>query len=230
MTRSKNIEPTSDTLASTTLLDLCRAAHHVGTRWALIGGQALIVHGVPRHSPDASALLPPTKMSALAEALVGRFGWTPLEYDERAGKYGKANAVAVHHVEDPGLDELKCERQMIPLRSALAMYVELVAAQHPVERHIIGAARVRSHLGSAVPVAPLGGLLLVQIRAGTVKDVGAIEQTVEHLSAARVEAAIAWARKHDRAGADKLRAVVEAVWKRRTPVRTVPTRRRLPPP
>jgi hypothetical protein len=126
MTGSKNTGPTSDTVASTTLLDLCRAARRVGTRWALIGGQALIVHGVPRHSPDAGALVPPTKLGALAEALVDRFGWTPLECDERTGKYIKANAVAVHYVEDPGRDALKRERLMIPLRSPLGMYVELL--------------------------------------------------------------------------------------------------------
>jgi len=226
----KDMEPTCATVVSTTLLDLSRAARSARTRWALIGGPALIVHGVPRHSPDAGALVPLRKLAGLAEELVGTFGWTPLEYDKNTGRFAKTHAPVVHYLDDLALRDLQEERQMIPLRSALGLFVELRAAQHLVEQAVVSGARSRAHCGFTVPVAPLGGVLLLRIRAGTAQDIGSVEQAVEHLPRAKLEEAIAWARKHDRAGADALRAVVEAVWKRRTPIRVAPTKRRLPLP
>jgi hypothetical protein len=115
---------------------------------------------------------------------------------------------------------------MIPLRSPLGLLVELLAAQHPVEQEMIDTAVARILQGVAVPVAPLGGILLVKTKADRPKDVAAIEQTGEHLSAVEVDDAVAWAKQRDAATAEDLRAILTAARTRRAPTRTKPSPRR----
>jgi hypothetical protein len=217
---------TSDTMVASALLDLSRAAPRAGAAWALIGGQALIAYGVPRETLDADALVPLDGLERVAAELVETFGWTPLTYDKRSDDYVVADEVRVHFMDDPVLFDVGQERQMIPLRSPLGLPVELLAAQHPVEEEMVDAAVVRSHQGVSVPIAPLGGILLVKAKADRQKDVAAIEQAAEHLSASQVRGAVAWAAKRDAATAQDLRSMLTAARVRRAPNRTEPSKRK----
>lgn len=217
---------TSDTIVTSAVLDLLRAAVAARTEWALIGGQALIAYGVPRETLDADALVAPGALETLAEVLVVTFGWTPLVYDDRTEDYAVAREVTVHFMDDPVLFDVGEERRMVPLRSPLGLPVELLAAQHPVEHAMLDGAMLRAHYGVRVPTAPLGGILLVKTKADRSKDVAAVEQTGEHLGAKELDAAVAWARHHDPASAEDLVAILRAARARRAPKRTVPYKRR----
>lgn len=213
---------TSDAIVTSALLDLARAAVVAGVPWALIGGQALIAYGVPRETLDTDALVPFDGIENIASVLVENFFWKPVVYDVRTEDYIDAEQVTVHFMDDVGQ-----ERQMVPLRSPLGLPIELLAAQHPVEQEMIDVAVMRRHQGVSVPIAPLGGVLLVKTKADRQKDHAAIEQTGEHLLARQVDDAVAWARKRDPATADDLRAILSAARSRRAPTRTKPyTRKR----
>lgn len=214
----------SDAAVASALLDLARAAPRAGVSWALIGGQALIAYGVPRETLDADALVPLEGLERVARQLVETFGWTPVAYDGGSEDYVKADEVTVHYMDDPVLFDVGQERQMIPLRSPLGLSVELLAAQHPVEQEMVDTALTRSHQGVSVPVAPLGGILLVKTKADRPKDIAAIEQTGEHLSASQVGEAVAWAQQRDAATAEDLQALLSAARTRRAPKRTKPSR------
>ncbi len=211
---------TSETVVTSALLDLARAAALVGASWALVGGQALIAYGVPRETLDADALVDHGMLGAFANVLVDTFGWTPVVYDEGSEDYVESAEVAVHFMDDPVLFDVAQERQMVPLRSPLGLPVELLAAQHPIEQEMVSVAAQRQFHGVLVPIAPLGGILLVKTKADRSKDVAAIEQAGEHLSANQVQEAIAWAKRRDEATADDLRAILTAARVRRAPRRT----------
>lgn len=210
----------SRTTVSNALSDLGRAARASDASWALVGGLALLAHGVPRDTLDADALVESEKLTTLAHVLVGTFGWEPLVYDPATGDYVAANDVTVHFMDDPVLFDVGQERMMIPIRSSLGLHVDLIAAQHPVERSMIVLSSIRSHAGVRVPVAPLGGVLLVKAKADRVKDRAALEQAAEHLLAPSVEAALAWASRHDPTSAEDLRAILTLARARRAPSRT----------
>jgi len=211
---------TTDAVVASALLDLSRAVRSVtNADWALIGGQALIVYGVPRETLDADALVSSDALGDIAVTLVSTFGWTPLVYDERVDDYVESEEPTVHFMDDPVLFDVHEERRMIPLRTPLGLPVELLAAQHPVEQEMIEAAVLRVHQGVKIPVAPLGGILLVKMKADRKKDVAAVEQTAEHLPAATVQEAVAWARRRDPATAEDLTAVMKASRARRVPLR-----------
>ncbi len=112
---------TSETVVTSALLDLARAAALVGASWALVGGQALIAYGVPRETLDADALVDHGMLGAFADVLVDTFGWTPVVYDEGSEDYVESADVAVHFMDDPVLFDVAQERQMVPLRSPLGL-------------------------------------------------------------------------------------------------------------
>ena len=63
--------------------------------------------------------------------------------------------------------------------------------------------------GRDVPVAPLGGVLLVKTKAGRLKDEAAIEQAAEHLPTAELQAAVAWAEREDAATGEDLASLIK---------------------
>lgn len=212
--------------AERALADIVRAAGSLRSPWALIGGQALQAHGVPRDTLDADALVPSKALELLASELVHSFGWTPLRFDADTGDFADADEVGVHFMQDPVLFDVGEERRMIPLRTADGFPVDLLAAQHPVERAMIAGATVRPFLGLNVPVAPLGGVLLVKAKADRLKDSAAIEQSAEHLKAPVVKEAVEWARRRDPATAEDLLSIMTAARMRRNPSRIKVVRRR----
>lgn len=214
--------PPSDPAVTNAMLDLRRTAAIVRAPWSLVGGQALIAHGVPKLTEDVDAFVPPEDLRRFAEVLVDTFDYTPLRYSEEIGGYEPADEVTVHYMDDPVLFDIGEERSMVPLRSPLGLDVELLAAQHPIEQEMIDLSRQHGHRGVQVPLAPLGGILLVKSKADRPKDVAAIEQAAEILPTAQIEAAIAWAEKRDRATADDLRSAMAFAKTRRTPKRTAP--------
>jgi len=200
------------------LLDLKRAMTRMGLGWALIGGQSLRAYGVPRNTEDADALVEDADLEDIAFELVEKFQWTPLVYDKETDEDVEAAQVMVQFMDDPVLFDMGVERRMIMLRTPLGLHVDLLAAQHPVEREMIEDAIKGEHQGvTAIPIAPLGGVLLVKTKADRTKDIAAIEQTAEHLPQVDLKAAVAWARKRDPATADDLQAILSAVRTRRTP-------------
>jgi len=222
-----NVSP-SDPAITSAMLDIRRAATNTRIPWAIVGGQALIAYGVPKHTEDADALVPPADLEDFANELVDTFGYTPLLYDEATRGYVPTDVATVHCMDDPVLFDIHEERSMIPLRSPLGLDVELLAAQHPVEQEMIELSHLQNHYGVQIPVAPLGGVLLVKTKADRPKDVAAIEQAAEHLSAEALEAAIVWAAKRDPATAEELRSLANFARTRRAPKRTVPYRPKPP--
>ena len=206
----------TDPVVANALLDLRRAATSLGLPWALIGGQALAARGVPRTTEDADALVPESSLRALAQALTDDFEWTPLR-DDASGDYVQADGVEVLFMDDPVLFDIGRERAMVALESPMGLVVELLAAQHPIEVEMIEGATTLEHHDVSVPVAPLGGILLVKTKADRTKDVAAIEQTAEHLPRAEINEAVEWAEERDPENARDLRAIVDAVRVRRTP-------------
>ena len=212
-----NNHPPENPVITSALLDLTRAVRSVHTQMALVGGQALQSYGVPRTTEDADTLVPHEDLETLADELVDRFGWTPLDYDDAAEGYVPTDRPVVLLMDDPVLFDVHEQREMIALETQLGLVVELLAAQHPVEQEMIAYAAIRTHYDVRVPVAPLGGVLLVKVKANRTKDTAAIEQTIEQLPAEQINAAIAWANEHDPANAEDLRSIARAVRIRRTP-------------
>jgi hypothetical protein len=212
---------TTDPAVVAALQDIARACERDGASWALIGGQALIAYGVPRYTEDADALVDSDKVGDVAQALVEVFGWAPLAYDAATGDYAVVAEVTVHYMDDPVLFDVGQERAMIPLRTPLGLPVELLAAQHPVEVRMVEEAVGTSRYGAAVPVAPLGGVLLVKAKAARTKDDAALEQAAEHLRADDVSRALAWADESDPGTTEDLRLIVRHARERRAPKRTV---------
>jgi hypothetical protein len=176
---------------------------------------------VPRDTLDADALVDRDKLHAVADALV-REGWTALDWDDDVQDYVHAAAPAPHYFEDPVLFDVGEERVMFPLATPDGLVVELLGAQHPIEIEMVASAtELRLH-AARVPVAPLGGVLLVKTKAHRTKDLGAIEQTAEHLPRAPLESAIAWARARDHATAEDLASVITAAKARKRPTRKGP--------
>lgn len=213
-----NIPPT-DPAVTNALLDLVRVARLTNAPWSLIGGEALLAYGVPKNTEDVDALVEQEDLLKFAETLVETFSYVPLIYDTEREEYVPAERVTVHTMDDP---VLHVERELVPLRSPLGLDVELLAAQHPVEQEMIDQSMPLRHYGVSVPVAPLGGVLLVKTIADRPKDVAAIEQTAESLPKEQIDGALAWATEQDPAGADDLRALVSAARTRRAPKRTKP--------
>lgn len=215
-----------DPIVTNVYLDIKRAVAATDAQWSVIGGQALRAHGVPRNTLDVDALVDADSVMKVAESLVDTFCWQPVSYDEATGDFVDVDDIATHTMDDPVLFDMQDERLMIPLRSPLGLLVDLLSAQHPVERDMMNCAIVMVRSGVPVPISPLGGVLLVKTKADRPKDVAAIEQTAEHLPAERVKEAVAWARQRDPATADDLEALIAAARARRAPVRTTPNRRR----
>jgi len=209
--------PPENPVVTSALLDLTRAVRSVRTQMALVGGQALQSYGVPRTTEDADTLVSREDLETLADELVDRFGWTPLDYDDETEGYAPTDRPVVLLMDDPVLFDVHEQREMIALEAQLGLVVELLAAQHPVEQEMIARAAIRTHYDVRVPVAPLGGVLLVKVKAHRNKDTAAIEQTVEQLPAEQIRAAVDWANEYDPATAEDLRSIVRAVRIRRTP-------------
>jgi hypothetical protein len=209
--------PPEDPKVTSALLDLTRAVRNTRTEMALVGGQALQSYGVPRTTEDADALVPREDLETLADELVDRFDWTPLDHDDETGDYVPTDRPVVLLMDDPVLFDVQQQREMIALKTPLGLVVELLAAQHPVEQERVARSAIRTHYAVRVPVAPLGGVLLVKVKANRNKDTAAIEQTIEHLPADQIGAAVAWAVEYDPATAEDLRSIVQTVRVRRTP-------------
>ena len=114
---------------------------------------------------------------------------------------------------------------MVPLHSTMGLVVELLAAQHPVEVRMVEEASPSSKLGVVVPVAPLGGVMLVKAKAYRIKDVAALEQAAEHLDASAVRRALEWAEEADPATGADLRSILTTARTRRAPRHTRSYRR-----
>jgi hypothetical protein len=211
---------TTDPAVTSALSDLVRACRREGAAWTLIGGQSLISHGVPRHTEDANGLVDPGKLGDVCQSLVEVFGWTPLAYDPDTADYAEAREVTTHFMDDPILFDVGVERMMVPLRATMGLVVELLAAQHPVEARMVEESSPSSKLGVVVPVAPLGGVMLVKAKADRLKDVAALEQAAEHLDADAIRRALEWAEEADPATAADLRAILTAARTRRAPRHT----------
>lgn len=149
-----------------TLEDLVRVAELVGARWALIGGQALQAHGVPRETLDVDVLVSREATLTLAIVLCGVAGWTPLQYRSFERDYVPVASPTLHHFDDLVLLSLPCERVMYSLLSPRMLLVQLLSAQHPMERAMLADAAPGLHVGVTVPLAPLGGVLVVKGLAG----------------------------------------------------------------
>jgi hypothetical protein len=206
-------------IVARTLEELTGAAQAIGAQWALVGGQALIAHGVPRDTLDADALVGGDATGDLAAELCGIGGWTALRYDASTGDYAPAAEPTAHYFDDPVPFDLGCERVMYPLRSSRGLLVELLSAQHPVEQEMVAGATLRRHFGVMIPLAPLGGVLLVKAKADRTKDIAALEQAAEHLPAKTLDDAVAWARRRDPQTAEDLTSILKHVRARRTPTR-----------
>src|SRR5262249_6095443 len=97
-------------IVTSTLEDLAAAPNELGAHGALLGGQALIAHGVPRDTLDADALVAEAALGDLANELVERFGWKPLDYDPGAEDYVEAAEPTAHFMQDPVLFDPATER------------------------------------------------------------------------------------------------------------------------
>jgi hypothetical protein len=218
--------PPENPVITSALLDLTRAVRGVPTQMSLVGGQALQSYGVPRTTEDADVLVSREELEPLADWLADRFGWTPLDYDDETEGYVPTDRPVVMLMDDPVLFDVHEQRELIALETPLGLTVELLAAQHPVEQEMIARSAIRIHYAVRVPVAPLGGVLLVKVKAHRNKDTAAIEQTIEHLPADVIQAAVDWASEHDPATTDDLRSIIRAVRVRRTPNGRRPRRSR----
>jgi len=219
MTKIKNVRMT-DAAVTSALLDLRRATTKASQPWALIGGQALRAHGVPRDTLDIDAIVMPEGVSSLAELLVNEFEWVPLVYDPESNDYRSTDVVTIHRMDDPVLFDVGEQRAMVPLLSPMNVIVELLSAQHPVEVEMISTSALQRHYEVVIPVAPLGAVLLVKQKADRTKDIGAIEQVAEHLSNDVLREAVEWARERDPATAEDLESTIQAARIRRTPTTT----------
>jgi len=192
-----------------TLEDLVRVAELVGARWALIGGQALQAHGVPRETFDVDVLVSREATQTLAIVLCSLAGWTPLQYRSFKRDYVPVARPTLHHFDDLVLFSLPCERVMYSLLSPRRLLVQLLSAQHPMERAMLEDAAPAMHFGVKVPLAPLGGVLVVKGLAERNKDNAAIKQTAEQAPCEALENAVAWLRTRDGCSAEWLTSVVQ---------------------
>ena len=215
----KNRPQVTDAMVTSALLDLKRAVDNVQSHMALIGGQALQSYGVPGTTKDADFLVPLASLRTVANELADAFDYTPLDYDDETGDYASVDRPVVLLMQDPVLFDVGQEREMIALCSPLELLVEILAAQHPIEEEMVDRAAMRLHHSVHVMVAPLGGILLVKVKANRNKDISAIEQAAEHLPAEQMNAAMDWAGKRDAATTEDLRAIVQNVRTRRRPRR-----------
>jgi hypothetical protein len=215
----KKHQPTESAMTDVTST-IVKVLNRQHVPWVLIGGQALQAHGVPRNTLDEDIMVPLESLVGTALMLAGQKGWKPLRYSKRTGDYVIAPVTTIHHMDDPVLYDVGQQRAMIPLLAPGGVIVELLAAQHPVESDMIDGALVAKHRGCTVPLAPLGGILLVKVKADRTKDVAAIEQTAESLPNAELRKAIKWAEKRDPATAQDLASIIDATKLRRNPIRT----------
>jgi len=192
-----------------TLEDLVRIAEAIGVRWALIGGQALLAHGVPRETGDVDVLVSRHATLALATELCRSAGWTPLQARSWTRDYVPVAEPTLHHFDDLVLFSLPCERVMYSLRSPSRLLVQLLSAQHRIERAMVDDTVRAPHFGVSVPLAPLGGVLLVKALAERTKDIAAIEQAAEQAPSEALDEAVAWLRKQDPMSAAWLTSVVD---------------------
>lgn len=211
---SEEDEDRFGTAVAATLRDVRDAADDLDEPWALIGGQALQAYGVPRDTLDVDVLS--AVAGELALHLVDAYGWTPLLADEY-GEYHPTDAVRPHVMDDRVLYDIHEQRVMYPLRSPVGLVVDLLTAQHPVERDMIDHVRVDRFHGEKILLAPLGGVLLVKVKADREKDVGAVYQTAEHLPMSTLRAAVEWARERDPGTAEDLTALIQAAKARLVP-------------
>jgi hypothetical protein len=216
----KRYVPHPDPVVQAALSDLARAASDVDAEWALIGGHALRAYGVPRETLDADALVPLERAMSLADKLVEKFNWIPIVYDANADDFVEADEPLFQYMDDPVLYDIGEQRSMIMLQTPQGLPVDILGAQHPVELIMLEEAARTVSYGRDVPVAPLGGVLLVKTKAGRLKDDAAIEQAAEHLPAATLRAAVAWAEREDFATGEDLAALIRVARTRLAPNRT----------
>ena len=205
----KDGKPLPPESVARTLEDLVRTAEAIGVRWALIGGQALLAHGVPRETRDVDVLVSRHATLALATELCRSAGWTPLQYRSWTRDYVPVAEPTLHHFDDLVLFSLPCERVMYSLRSPPRLLVQLLSAQHRIERAMVDDAVPGLHFGVRVPLAPLGGVLLVKALAERTKDIAAIKQTAEQAPSEALDEAVAWLQKQDQVSAEWLTSVVD---------------------
>jgi hypothetical protein len=206
--------------AQAALRDIQVAARSLGAEWALVGGQALISYGVPRITTDVDVLA--VLAGDLAVELVEKHGWTPLRFSMASGDYEVAETVHVHEMDDPVLYDVRQRRVMFPVRSPSGLIADLLTAQHPVEAEMVDLALPRTVHGERVPVAPLGGVLLVKVKANRGKDIAAVEQTAEFLAIGDLESAVEWAEQRDKATAQDMESIIREVKARLRPTRIEP--------
>lgn len=65
------------------------------------------------------------------------------------------------------------------------------------------------HFGVKIPLAPLGGVLVVKGLAERTKDIAAIQQTAEQAPIEALDEAVAWLQKQDPVSATWLTSVVD---------------------
>lgn len=186
-----------------------RASEAIGARWALIGGQALIAYGVPHDTDDIDVLVSAHDIEDLALSLCAFADWMPLEYRAWERDYVPAAKPTLHRFDDLLLWALPCERVMYSLRASQGLLVQLLAAQHPVEKEMVAAATPGARFGMTIPLAPLGGLLVVKFLVGRIKDVAAIERAAGVLPQTTLDAANAWVRERIPAAANGLARAIE---------------------
>jgi len=195
----------SDRAAMESLEDLRWSAKATGTPWALIGGRALIAHGVRKDSDDVDILVPPHSLKVVANALVDSCAFQPLEH-VGGGRFVMMGTVSVHWA-----DAFGKTRFTVPLLSPLGMRLELLGALHKAEHDTIATSNVQKYLGLSVPVAPLGGVLLLKTMARRDKDVAAIEQAARNLTFEQLRSAMVWAVQRDAKIAAALWSIIHPV-------------------
>jgi hypothetical protein len=216
----KRYAPQPDPVVQAALADLASAASAIDVEWALIGGHALRAYGVPRDTLDADALVPLEQALALADKLTDEFGWIPIIYDAASRDYVEVDEPLFQYMDDPVLYDIGEQRSMIMLQTPQGLPVDILGAQHPVEQLMVDEAKRTATYGRDVPVAPLGGVLLVKTKAGRLKDEAAIEQAAEHLPASELQAAVAWAKREDAATSEDLTSLIETARARLAPNKT----------
>jgi len=185
------------------LEDLRWSAKATGAPWALIGGRALIAHGVRRDSDDVDVLVPPHSLKSIANTLVDSCAFQPLEH-VGGGRFIPRDAVDVHWADSFGKT-----RFTVPLLTPLGMRLELLGALHQAEYDMIATSNVQKYLSLSVPVAPLGGVLLLKTMAHRDKDVAAIEQAARNLTFEELRSAMVWAVQRDAKTAAVLWSIIQ---------------------
>ena len=86
--------------------------------------------------------------------------------------------------------------------------MQLLSAQHRIERAMVDDAMPARHLGVRVPLTSLGGVLLVKGLVERTEDLAAIEQTAEQAPIEALDEGVAWLRRQDRMSAEWRTSVV----------------------